>query len=115
MKKAAGIPIVFILLLCSCNYTEQRRNNKADADEAGRALMPYWSFKINNKIDSLSSVFGAKAFKKTPQSKFDTLFKKAFEQCGSLHSYKIKNWQTLVVNGSNPIGQYQLNYESYCE
>lgn len=113
MKRIFFTFFILVFILYSCSFQTQRRNEKSDLNDAESVLNSYWSFKLNNNIDSLSSVFSEAAFKKTPKSKFNSLFKQTFEQYGELQDYKLKDWQTYVVDGTNPAGQYQLLYESY--
>jgi len=112
VRNFSAILLILALTIASCHLNSQRVNDADDLNEAEIVLNSYWSFKLNNQIDSLSSIFSKRAFEKIAKSKLDTLFKNSWKTYGPLQGYSMKDWSTFVVNGTDARGEYKLAYES---
>ncbi|MBA5245547.1 hypothetical protein H1R16_03255 [Marnyiella aurantia] len=109
MKTLITLLTLFILSSCNFNSTYQNReNDKIDAEKITHKF--YYSQTYGNKNDALN-LFSEKFFAVTNRDKLNEMISSSENDFGKITEYNLKNWETLIVKGSNPKSEYLLTYD----
>lgn len=110
MKK---IIIVFVLVLCSCNFgvNSVQTNKEADKEQAEAVAAKLYWHTLNNEFDKIPELFGATFYKGNTKEGLRNFLLKKKEMYGNFIEFNLKDWNTRLVQGTNSSSEYVLVYE----
>ena len=100
--------LVFSLSFLSCNFNSTYRNRTLDKNEAEIITNKLYEFLEKDEFSNATSLFSSKFLEVTP---LDSLNKMFFDvkSLGKYEGRAFSNFETFVVEGSNPKSEYSLS------
>ncbi|AHJ95892.1 hypothetical protein Hsw_0297 [Hymenobacter swuensis DY53] len=98
--------------LTACHFNSSRLNNEQDKMVAEKLMDGYFSNQKVSQITPNLQLFSARFWQAASRDEVMQLFKKRDEVLGQLQSTSLENWTTKVTSGTNPSGEYQLQYKN---
>lgn len=108
-KKAGILPVIF--LLASCNINATYENREADKEDALSVADSFYNRMEQNDHTGTYVFFTKKFLQVTDTFKLGAFYKKVEATCGQAIRYKLLDWKTSIVKGSNPQSEYYLVFE----
>jgi len=105
------LPLCLGILLISCHANNQYINRKADKEDGEQVLKKFYTYIENDSLNACLALFSEEFLAVTSKQDLTRHFNKSKQKLGSLKSTKLKKWETRVVEGTDPMGNYKFVYE----
>ncbi|PZF73751.1 hypothetical protein [Taibaiella soli] len=113
-----GNKLLVVLLLASCNVNATYEDREEDKMEVEAVADSFYNRLEQGDHTGSYSFYTKKFLEVTDTSKIRALYKNIEGMCGIITSYKLLDWKTLIVKGTNSKSEYYLQYEairSHCK
>ena len=108
--------LVFSLIFLSCNFNSTYRNRTLDKNEAEIITNKLYEFLERDEFSNATSLFSSKFLEVTPLDSLNKMFLDV-KSLGKYEGRALSNFETFVVEGSNPKSEYifiyDVNYEKF--
>jgi len=114
-NKFSTVLIFFILLLTNCKFNSQRVNNHYDTDAALEVTNNFYMYFHAQNYEKTYQYFGKKMLNISDTSKLKEFLINITDKYGKIVKYNMKNCESMVQSGTNPISEYHVVYENTYE
>jgi hypothetical protein len=115
MKTLSSLFFLFTIVLAGCVYSmtyNNREQDKADAEKVTTKLFEYLKSK---NYDATYSLYSDSLWLNTPKQSIKKIYTYSDDKLGNLQSTSIEKWQTKVITGTKPSGEYEFIYKNKYE
>lgn len=109
MKKYILVLIAFILV--SCNFNKIYHNREEDKKESEKITEKFYALIKENNRQEAFRLASKNLFRATSKDNFNKILDNASIECGSIKNYSLNHWETIIIKGNNPRGEYVLIYD----
>jgi len=108
------IPIALLsLTLGGCQFNSTRTNMAGDRKDAEKVTDKFHEFIKAKNYDSVYTLFSKRFFAVTPKAKMTEILTATQNKLGDLKSDSLAEWQTRIVEGTNPSSEYVFQYSEH--
>jgi hypothetical protein len=101
--------ILNIFILFGCNFFY--KNREEDKNDAEKVTIEFYNFLQHDKYELTYKFFSPELLEVTDSTKLKLTFESLKSKLGAIKSYKLTDWETLRIEGTNPKSEYVLVYE----
>jgi hypothetical protein len=105
--------ILFVFLGCQLNV--QYFNRDTDEKDAEKITNQFYDLIKAGKYEETTRLWSKRLFVENNQEKLFKIYTLINRKLGELKDSKIQSWQTRVLKGTNPSGNYVLVYKNKYE
>jgi hypothetical protein len=103
--------LIIIPIISACHFNSQYINRDQDKNDAEKITNLFYNDVKNGTIsDKTFELFSSKFWKSTDEEEFASFLINIQKELGILIEVKLDNWNTKVVEGTDPIYSYELTY-----
>lgn len=103
--------ILFVILtLINCSFNNVRENREEDKKDAEKITLKFYSLIKENKRQEVFKLFGSNFFEVSNKNELDKTIDWANKVAGNISDYSLSEWETSVVEGTDPKADYLLVY-----
>jgi hypothetical protein len=110
IKSCFFLSFLTVLLNC-CHANTQFINRKADKENGEQILEQFYTYIKNDNLEACISLFSEEFLAVTSKQDFVTHIYENKQKLGSIKSTKLQKWETRVVEGTDPMGNFKFVYE----
>ena len=113
LKQLSLAVMLFTLALSSCQFNSTRTNMAGDKTAAEKVTDKFHEFIKAKNYDSVYTLFSKRFFAVTPKAKMTEILTATQNKLGDLKSDSLAEWQTRIVEGTNPSSEYIMRYTNH--
>jgi len=105
--------VILFVFLSSCQFNSTRTNMAGDKEAAEKVTDKFHAFIKAKNYDSAYTLFSKRFFAVTPKAKMTEILTATQSKLGDLKTDSLGEWQTKIVEGTNPSSDYLLEYTNH--
>jgi len=107
--------ILFILITSGCTFSSTYLDREQDKKDATEVIGEFYYYKQTNDSSKIYALFSSKFYTVTSKEKLNEIFTATQNKLGTLKDTNLGQWQTKIVEGTNPSAEYALQYKNVYE
>lgn len=102
---------LLLLIFTSCDFNRIYQNREKDKIAAEKTPQKFYTSLERQSFEKTESIFSKKFFEKTDKSKIKLMIEQSTNDYGKVLHYNLSHWESFVVEGSNPKGEFIFVYD----